>query len=80
VRIVGNSTAYAPVTIRSVGTADAPVTFSAAATGDGSLVNLTAGRTRPVLAVVPVGADSSIRIHNALGSVDVVADLEGYYG
>ncbi|MEU3339195.1 PKD domain-containing protein [Streptomyces sp. NPDC006668] len=53
--------------------------------GDGALPNvsndnLTAGQSRPVLAVVPVGADGSIRIHNALGSVDVVADLEGYYG
>ncbi|WP_089100683.1 PKD domain-containing protein [Streptomyces hyaluromycini] len=53
--------------------------------GHGSLPNvsddsLTAGQTRPVLAVVPVGADGSVRIHNALGSVDVVADLEGYFG
>ncbi|MFR0353427.1 PKD domain-containing protein [Streptomyces sediminimaris] len=53
--------------------------------GDGSLPNvsndnLIAGRTRPVLAVVPVGADGCVRIHNALGSVDVIADLEGYYG
>ncbi|MEU6352218.1 PKD domain-containing protein [Streptomyces sp. NPDC047072] len=53
--------------------------------GDGTLpnvsnVNLTTGQTRPVLAVVPVGSDGSIRIHNAFGSVDVVADLEGYYG
>ncbi|WP_051858565.1 PKD domain-containing protein [Streptomyces cellulosae] len=53
--------------------------------GDGSLPNvsndnLTAGQTRPVLALVPVGADGSIRINNALGSVDVVADLEGYFG
>ena len=53
--------------------------------GDGSLPNasndnLTAGQTRPILAVVPVGADGSIRIHNALGSVDVIADLEGYFG
>ncbi|MFE2210441.1 hypothetical protein ACFW93_00500 [Streptomyces canus] len=31
-------------------------------------------------APVTVGADGSLRIHNALGSVDVVADLEGYYG
>lgn len=53
--------------------------------GDGTLPtvsndNLTAGQTRPVLAVIPVGADGSLRIHNAQGSVDVVADLEGYYG
>ncbi|NUS16644.1 MAG: PKD domain-containing protein [Streptomyces sp.] len=53
--------------------------------GDGSLPNvsndnLAASQTRPVLAVVPVGADGCIRIHNALGSVNVIADLEGYYG
>ncbi|MFD4557807.1 PKD domain-containing protein [Streptomyces sp. NPDC058469] len=53
--------------------------------GDGSLPNvsndnLTAGQTRPILAVVPVGADGSIHIYNALGSVNVVADLEGYFG
>jgi hypothetical protein len=42
--------------------------------------SLAAGETRPVLAVVPVDADGNIRIHNANGSVDVVADLEGYEG
>ncbi|MGW0422765.1 PKD domain-containing protein [Streptomyces sp. NPDC003015] len=53
--------------------------------GDGSLPNasnenLAAGETRPVLAVLPVGADGCIRVHNAQGTVNVVADLEGYYG
>jgi hypothetical protein len=53
--------------------------------GDGSLPNvsndnLAAAETRPVLAVVPVGADGCIRINNALGAVNVLADLEGYYG
>ncbi|WP_262059436.1 PKD domain-containing protein [Streptomyces sp. STR69] len=40
--------------------------------------NLTAGETRPVLAVVPVDADGDIHIHNSNGTVDVVADLAGY--
>ncbi|MEW1644212.1 hypothetical protein [Streptomyces sp. NPDC091219] len=53
--------------------------------GDGSLpnvsnANLAAGETRPVLAVIPVGADGYIRINNAQGAVNVIADLEGYYG
>ena len=53
--------------------------------GDGSLPNvsnenLAAGETRPVLAVLPVGADGCIRVYNAQGTVNVVADLEGYYG
>ncbi|MFJ9005178.1 hypothetical protein [Streptomyces canus] len=61
VRIAGNGTSYAPVTIESTGTADAPVTFLSAY-GDGTLPtvsndDLTAGQTRPVLAVVPIGAD-----------------------
>ncbi|MFF7476246.1 PKD domain-containing protein [Streptomyces sp. NPDC008092] len=53
--------------------------------GDGSLPNvsddnLTAGQTRPVLAVIPVASDGTIHLHNAYGSVDVLADLEGYFG
>jgi hypothetical protein len=42
--------------------------------------NLSAGETRPVLAVVPVDANGYVHIHNANGSVNVVADLEGYIG
>ena len=42
--------------------------------------NLATGETRPVLAVLPVGADGCIRLYNAQGTVNVVADLEGYYG
>ncbi|MER6077579.1 hypothetical protein [Streptomyces sp. NPDC001833] len=53
--------------------------------GDGSLPgvsndSLTAGGTRPVLAVIPVAADGTVHIHNAAGSVNVLADLEGYFG
>ncbi|MFE2063389.1 PKD domain-containing protein [Streptomyces sp. NPDC059467] len=51
--------------------------------GDGSLPNvyndtLAAGETRPVLAVLPVGADGCIHINNAQGTINVLADLEGY--
>ncbi|MFK0113377.1 hypothetical protein [Streptomyces sp. NPDC091217] len=42
--------------------------------------SLGAGETHPVLAVVPVDADGDIHLHNATGSVHVVADLEGYIG
>ncbi|WP_043667080.1 PKD domain-containing protein [Streptomyces xylophagus] len=42
--------------------------------------NLTAGETRPILAVVPVDGNGDIHIHNSNGSVGVVADLEGYIG
>ncbi|MEV5841166.1 PKD domain-containing protein [Streptomyces sp. NPDC051985] len=42
--------------------------------------NLSAGETRPVLAVIPLDAKGSLHIHNANGSLDIVADLEGYIG
>ncbi|MGW7423033.1 PKD domain-containing protein [Streptomyces sp. NPDC054813] len=53
--------------------------------GAGSLPNvyndsLSTGETRPVLAVIPVDTNGNIHIHNANGSLDVVADLEGYIG
>ncbi|WP_405009693.1 hypothetical protein [Kitasatospora sp. NBC_01539] len=44
-----------------------------------SNLNLDKGTVRPVLALVPVGADGSIEIYNAFGSVDVVAAVQGYY-
>ncbi|GJF33884.1 hypothetical protein KNE206_65840 [Kitasatospora sp. NE20-6] len=44
-----------------------------------SNLNLDKGTVRPVLALVPIGADGSIEIYNAFGSVDVVADVQGYY-
>ncbi|MDT0479963.1 PKD domain-containing protein [Streptomyces doebereineriae] len=45
-----------------------------------SNVNLSAGETRPVLAVIPIDAEGSIHIRNANGSLNIVADLEGYIG
>jgi hypothetical protein len=49
--------------------------------GSASAVNFVAGQTVPNLVTVPVGAGGAITIenHNAAGTVDVVADLDGYY-
>ncbi|GAA2498463.1 PKD domain-containing protein [Streptomyces longisporus] len=44
-----------------------------------SNLNLAAGAVRANLALVPVGSDGSIDIYNNSGSVNVVADIEGYY-
>ncbi len=41
---------------------------------------LSTGETRPVLAVIPVDTNGDIHLHNANGTLDVVADLEGYIG
>jgi hypothetical protein len=45
-----------------------------------SNLNVIAGETRPVLAVVPIDGNGYIHIHNANGSVNAIADLEGYFG
>jgi subtilase family serine protease len=44
-----------------------------------SNVNFSAGQTIPNLVTVPVGADGKVDIYNLNGSVDVIADLFGYY-
>ncbi|WP_161790169.1 beta strand repeat-containing protein [Streptacidiphilus carbonis] len=44
----------------------------------GSDLTLAAGATRADLVMVPVGADGKIEIANSAGSVNVVADIEGY--
>ncbi|WP_420311004.1 PKD domain-containing protein [Streptomyces sp. YS-B37] len=44
-----------------------------------STLNLAIGATRANLALVPVGSDGSIDIYNSSGTVNVVADVEGYY-
>ncbi|GIF76517.1 hypothetical protein [Asanoa siamensis] len=44
-----------------------------------SSLNFVPGRTTANMVTVPLGADGKVDIYNANGSVDVVADLLGYY-
>ncbi|HEX5114135.1 MAG TPA: hypothetical protein VFW65_02950, partial [Pseudonocardiaceae bacterium] len=44
-----------------------------------SSLNYVAGQTVPNLVTVPLGADGNVDFFNHVGTVDVVADLEGYY-
>ncbi len=44
-----------------------------------SNLNFTRGETIPNLVVVPVGADGKVDFYNLDGSVNLVADLAGYY-
>ncbi|MFJ9741435.1 hypothetical protein [Streptomyces sp. NPDC101166] len=44
-----------------------------------SNLNFTAGQTIPNLVVVPVGADGKVTFYNRAGSVDLLADVAGYY-
>ncbi len=44
-----------------------------------SNLNFTARETIPNLVVVPVGADGEIDFYNDAGSVNLVADLAGYF-
>ncbi|HEX9033225.1 MAG TPA: peptidoglycan recognition family protein [Streptosporangiaceae bacterium] len=39
----------------------------------------TAGETFPNLVVVPVGTDGKVDFYNSVGSVNLIADLAGYY-
>jgi YVTN family beta-propeller protein len=44
-----------------------------------SSLNFTAGETTANLVTVPVGADGAVDFYNNSGSVELIADLEGYY-
>ncbi len=44
-----------------------------------SNLNFTAGETIPNLVTVPVGSDGAVDFYNDAGSVNLVADLAGYY-
>ncbi|WP_052395341.1 hypothetical protein [Kutzneria sp. 744] len=64
--------------------ATAPTFVTAYPTGqskpDASNLNLLPGQTSPNLVTVPLGADGRVTLANAYGSVDLIADLAGYYG
>ncbi|MET9622777.1 FlgD immunoglobulin-like domain containing protein [Streptomyces sp. NPDC006464] len=44
-----------------------------------SSLNVAAGRTAPNLVTVPVGKDGKVTLYNHAGSVDLLADVAGYY-
>ncbi len=44
-----------------------------------SNLNFTPGKTIPNLVVVPVGADGKVDFYNSFGTVNLIADLAGYY-
>jgi hypothetical protein len=44
-----------------------------------SNLNFSAGETVPNVVVAPVGADGKVDLFNAVGSVQLVADVSGYY-
>jgi alpha-tubulin suppressor-like RCC1 family protein len=44
-----------------------------------SNVNVPPGDTRPNLVTVAVGADRKVNLHNNTGTVDLIADLTGFY-
>jgi subtilisin family serine protease len=44
-----------------------------------SNLNLTVGDARPNLVTVRMGADGKVSLYNAVGSVDLVADVAGWY-
>ncbi|WP_265863842.1 cell surface protein [Streptomyces sp. SKN60] len=52
---------------------------SGTARASASNLNFTAGQTIPNLVVVPVGADGKVAFYNKNGSVDLIADVAGYY-
>jgi pro-kumamolisin-like protein len=45
-----------------------------------SNLNFTAGQVIPNQVTVPVGSDGKVDFYNFHGAVDVIADLDGYYG
>ena len=79
----GVPTGATAVTLNLTGTDSTAATYLTAY-ADGtrpgtSNLNLVPGQTRPVQAVVPVDSSGYITVHNSAGSVDVIADLEGYF-
>ena len=61
-------------------TASTPQTGCSAVSAPGtSTLNLSGGGQDSNLAVVPVGPSGQIDIYNAVGSVQVVVDVEGYF-
>ncbi|WP_370414408.1 peptidoglycan recognition protein [Streptomyces fradiae] len=72
--VVLNVTATAPTATSFVSVYPSGTTRASA-----SNLNFTAGLTIPNLVVVPVGADGKVSFYNKSGSVDLLADVTGYF-
>ncbi len=75
--VVLNVTGVAPSETTDVRVYPTPVTLSAPP--EVSNLNLARGVTRANLVTVPVGNGGKVRLRNGAGTVDLLADLAGYY-
>ncbi|MFC1400630.1 MULTISPECIES: hypothetical protein [Streptacidiphilus] len=79
----GIPTGATAVTLNLTGTGSTAATYltaySSGTVPKTSNINLVPGQTRPVLVTVPIRADGTVLIYNYTGSIDVVADVQGYY-
>lgn len=75
--VVLNVTGTAPSTTTNVRVYPTPASGSAVPTV--SNLNLVKGQTAPNLVTVAVGSGGRVRLFNAAGTVQLVADLAGYY-
>ena len=44
-----------------------------------SNLNVNNGQAVPNLAIVPIGADGTIDLYNAQGTIDLIGDVAGYF-
>ncbi|WP_128985140.1 N-acetylmuramoyl-L-alanine amidase, partial [Streptomyces roseicoloratus] len=72
--VVLNVTATAPTAGSFVSVYPSGTTRTSA-----SNLNFLAGQTIPNLVIVPVGADGKVSFYNKSGSVDLIADITGYF-
>ncbi|MGW0467023.1 hypothetical protein ACWDX6_17350 [Streptomyces sp. NPDC003027] len=72
--VVLNVTAVAPTAAGFVAVHPADTARTSA-----SNLNFTAGQTIPNLVVVPVGENGEVTFYNHAGSVDLIADVAGYF-
>jgi serine protease len=61
------------------GTADSYLTVSGGFSATTSNLNFEPGQTKQVLVIASIAANGQIEIYNHVGSVDVVADVFGYF-
>lgn len=74
-----NASAVAVGLVGTGGTASTFLTAYGDALPTTSNLNIGAGRTAAVMAVVPVGPDGRIKVRNNAGDIEVIVDYLGYY-